>query len=182
MNYDIRSELSSFIDETELTDPTAISAAFVTKVPAKELRSALEWALREKVRQTLSQRRAANPILTKDPVVINSDGSVRTRRPASQLNSSASVKAASIRERHQKWLRDLVHVDGVNQYKPLGECTYADLMFAAESRRQSAADNLAKAERFEEIAKLVKRKRVKTVADLSENDLLTFVEAEEKAS
>lgn len=147
MTYDLRAAVLEVLDTSDLADLGDIAAKVAENIPARELRAALAESLRIYVQQINTQRRMSNPILHSD-----------------RVQSARSAKVAGIRDRHAAWLRDLIHVDG--GHKPLGECTYEDLMFAAEERRVKARQNATQADRFEEIAKLLQAHSVETVAEL----------------
>ena|ERR1051326_1552073 len=149
--YDLRTAVFDVLDTSDLTDFQAIAAKVAENVPARQLRAALGECLVSYVRMTCSQRRMANPVL-------------HTAR------SARSPKVAAIRDAHAKWLRELISVEGGQKF--LGECTYEDLMFAAEKRRKHAAVTVAQAQRFEEIAALLHEHQVETVAELPPSALM----------
>lgn len=152
MTYSLRDAVFNVLDTSDLTDFAEIAAKVAENVPAKELRTALGECLVSYVRMTCSQRRMANPILH------------------TGQQSARSPKVAAIRDAHAAWLRELIAVDGGQKF--LGECTYMDLMFAAEKRRKHAAETAAQARRFEEIAALLQEHAVETVAELPPSALL----------
>ena len=151
-HFDLRVAVAEVLDGSGLTSLDEIAAKVAANVPSKDLRAALALALRPYVRELVGRRRMANPVL--HPGV--------TR--AEIERSARSPKVAAIRAQHAAWLRDLVHVEG--GYKPLGECDYDDLMFAATERRELAVRNVRQAERLEQIAELLHEHDVETVADL----------------
>lgn len=153
MSYDLRKTVRDFLDETDLTDFKEMAAELSARVPAKQLRDALAQALPHLLATVNQQRRMNNPVLA-----------------GTAAAPVRSAKVAGIAAMHAAALRVLVHVgDGHN--KQLGDCTYEDLMFAAEERREHARKNLAKADQFEALAERMHAAGVARVADLPSGDL-----------
>lgn len=153
MSYELRKVVRDFLDETDLTDFKEMAAELAARVPAKSLRDALAESLPHLLATVNQQRRMNNPVLAGE-----------TPAPV------RSAKVAGIAAMHAAALRDLIHVGaGVN--KQLGDCTYEDLMFAAEERREHARRNAAKAAQFETLADRLRANGVDRVADLPAADL-----------
>lgn len=149
--FNLREAVESVLESGELASPEAVAAQVVSNLGARQVRAALEQALPGFVRTQMQNRRASNTIL------------------AGSANAPArSSKVAGIRDAWANALRDRVHVDG--GWKLLGECSYADLMFAAQERRSHAARNLAKADQFESLAARLESAGAATVADLPRGD------------
>ena len=86
-------------------------------------------------------------------------------RSGPQPASVPSKKVAAIREAHEAWLRERISVaPGV--YKMMGDCTAADLRYAAEKRRELAAANMVRAEQYDALADDMERNGAATVRDL----------------
>lgn len=146
--FNLRATVEDFLDVSDITDFRVISAELAKAIPARHLRAALAEALVRYVATVNQQRRSANPLLD--------GGAARPTR---------SAKVAGIAAWHQRMLRDLVHV-GHSVNKRLGDCTYEDLMFAAEERREIARQTVAKADRYEWLAKQLHANNVDRVAEL----------------
>ena len=119
-------------------------------------------ALRETLPMYLRSRMALNRNLPSAETVADPYLDTKPRK-SSQKNSAHSSATKAIRE----WWLDKVEVhvsDG--GYLKIGECTFDDLMFAAQERRNRALDMANAAERFETVAKAVKDAGVATVAEL----------------
>ena len=151
MTYDLRDAVNAVLD-SGLTDYADIAAKVAENVPSREVRFCLAEALRSYVREQMSHRRAVNPVLKP------------ATSPSSPTSSARSPKRDAIRAQHARFLLDLVHVQDGN--KPLGKCTYQDLMFAAEERRQMASANTAMANRYQQITELLRSHDVTTVEEL----------------
>lgn len=95
--------------------------------------------------------------------------------------ASRSAKVAAIRAAHARFLRLRVNV-GRNEDRFMGDCTYDDLRYAAENRRQKAAETIAAAEQYEALAALVKRHKAPTVSALPAAVLDKFLSFERAAA
>jgi hypothetical protein len=155
-NFDLRAAVAKVLDTSDLAEPDEIASKVAENVAARDLRSALALALVPYVRIQMDNSRRSN-------VILNGDSDVQRKQ------SARSPKVAAIRDAWAAALRDRVHVsDG---WKLLGDCTYEDLLFAAEERREKARQNVARAERFEWLAERLQANGVARVADLPKNDL-----------
>jgi hypothetical protein len=163
VTFDLRKTVNDFLDATDLTDFREMAAALTKSLPARELRPALTEALAGYIANANHHRRSHN-------VILCADAAPRTAQPVTR-----SPKVAAIAAWHQRALRDLVHV-GKGDNKPLGDCTYDDLMFAATERREIARLTTVKADRYEWLAKQLHAHNVDRVADLP-SDVLTDMEA-----
>lgn len=154
MSYELRKVAREYLAGTDLTDFKEMAAELAARIPSKHLRDALAESLPHLLATINQQRRMNNPILA----------------DASAPPPVRSAKVAGIAAMHDAALRDLVHV-GQGQNKQLGDCTYEDLMFAAEERREKARQNAAKAAEYEALAERVQSAGVARVADLPPADL-----------
>lgn len=146
--FDIREAVRSVIDETDLTAPEDIAAKVAESVPARQLRPVLADVLRDYVRLELGRERRHNEL----PL------------------PGRSAKRAAIAEYGQRWLRDRVSV--ANEWKMVGDCTQDDCLAVAAERRENARRNEAMAELWEARAALLKRHRVRRLADLPADALV----------
>lgn len=97
----------------------------------------------------------------------------RSAREKPTANRSAKVIAF---QRLARVLAAQVCV-GPRQYKTLGDCTYDDLIYAAEKRREHASYVVAEAEGFERWAELVKENGAATVGAIRKPVLTAFVDS-----
>lgn len=88
-------------------------------------------------------------------------------------SSARSAKVAAYRE-HAQFLRLTVSV-GAGETRWMRDCTYEDLIHAANLRRRKAAQTLAAAERFEALAALLQHHRAATVGALKPAVLEAFL-------
>lgn len=89
----------------------------------------------------------------------------RGAKPApTQAKPAKSAKVAAYRE-YGRFLRIQVAI-GKNEYRWMGDCSYEDLIAAAERRRSHAAQTIAAAEQYEKLAELVRANNVPTVSKL----------------
>lgn len=149
MSYELRKIVCQVLDTTSITDPAEVALKVAEVVPAKELRAALAEALAHYVATVNQQRRMGNPIL-------------RGEEPSKPVRSQ---KVAGIAAWHAAALADRVSVAG-GGWKVLGDCTYEDLMFNAEMRRDLARRNAVKADQYEALARRLVVLGVETVAQL----------------
>lgn len=98
------------------------------------------------------------------PFVQTVNAESRMRRPGPAPKPNRSRKVEAIREAHQKFLHERVHVGGV--YKFRAELTVDDCLFAARERRELAEQNIARAVEFEAFAKALADSGVDTVGQL----------------
>lgn len=78
-----------------------------------------------------------------------------------------SGRLAAIRDRHAAWKRARYVIDGT--WKMLADCTVDDVLALAAQRRDVAARNTAEAERFDQLARVMKDAGAVTVADLDDD-------------
>lgn len=139
------------IDETSLVDPGEIAEAVAARLHARDLRDAVDVMLRDYVRVFLHSYRPPVP----DEIV-----------PSGRSQKGELIRAGLWRAT----LGMRVHV-GEQTWRLLGECSVADLKFAAEQRRDKARENEARSRIFDGIAALVESHDVATVADLPDDVL-----------
>lgn len=140
----LRHLVRDVLDSTSEADPGVLAGLVLATIPRGKTREALAQTLRIYVRQVITESRSVNATVT--PI-------------------SPSVKVAAIRDGWQQRLGDRVHV-GESHWKLLRDCTYEDLLSAAEERRQLADQNQARARMFDAWARLLTDHNVKTFGDL----------------
>jgi len=152
------------IDGTDLASPAEIAEHIVNTLDPHQLRAALRQALPTYVRAVVAHERTKTRLGGMLPPVTGSG-------PTGPPNTSAKVRA--IRNAAPGWkqaLHDRIHVGGGN-WKLLGDCTYDDLLFAANERRAYAKRNSEAADRFDRLAALLHRVGARSVAALPEDEL-----------
>ena len=108
-----------------IPDPSQLADEVYRRLPESDRDAALQQSLRQFVRQVMSEERMQTHI-------------------GSPAGPGTSAKVQGIRDHWQKALRNSLNV-GEGVWKFLGDCTAADLMFAADQRREQASRNRAKA-------------------------------------
>lgn len=151
-DFVLRQVVREVLDTSLLSDPRELAVEVFTRIGATQRAEALQQALTVVVRQVISEQRHVTHIA--DPT--------RVQRPTT---SSGPTRAGMVREWWQRSLRDRIHV-GQSNWKPLGDCTYDDIVFAAEERREQASRNNAKARQYQFLAGLLTDHDVKRVRDL----------------
>lgn len=151
MSFDLRQLVEDVLTDTSLNDPRELAAEVLKRTPAKSVRDAYAVALVDFVRHASINETRHNPILNGKPPRVASAG--------------YSHKRAAIRDAYARALQDRVFVEP-DTWKPLGECTFDDLMGAAVRRRELAEHNIEAAQRYERLAKLLEYHEAATVADL----------------
>lgn len=184
-DFSLRHLIREVLDTTTMNDPHAIAPEVLRRVDASDLRAALGECLPALVREVIRgsrnggflsspPQRSTPPRLTlhKDP-----DAEVMSEHPGSGPMASVgrtstkkpgrSAKVAAIRASGPKWLTDRINTAAdPREWKRVGDCSFADLMFAAGQRRDQAARTSAAAERLESLAELVRANGVERVRDL----------------
>jgi hypothetical protein len=155
-DFNLHQVVADVLDGSDLASPEEIAARVAENVGSKQLRAALAQSLPHYVSRVIQNRRASNVILNPNAV----QGPV--------ANSGRSAKVMGIRNAWARALADRLHVaDG---YKLLGECTYNDLMFAAEERRDHARRNSVKADQYAAVAKRLTELGLTKVSELPTGD------------
>ena len=149
--FDLRRLVEAVLTDASLNDPRQVAAAVYSRTLAEDMPAGYAVALVDYVRNIALGQTRANPIL-------------RGAAPR------GSARVAAIRDWYARALCDRVFV-APHTWKPLGECTFDDLMSAAARRWLLAGQNMAAAERYERLAKLVEYHGVDTVADLPQGTI-----------
>lgn len=154
-DFSLRRAVRAVLDETDETDPGIIGGLAIDGLTRKDRDAALAEAMRPFVRQIISEVRIANR------------ASSRARGDnAGARNAALSAKVAAVREDHwQRRLRDRLHVGG-GKHKMIADCTYDDLIAAADERQDLAERNSAWAREYRVMASAVLDAGVATFGDL----------------
>lgn len=151
-------------DELKLTDPREIAEAVANATPEEDLRTWYAKSLIDTVRSTMSLERhtAMRNFRENDfePEPKPQSRAVKGRRPIAK-----SKKLSQRRDWWAELLDTKIHT-GESIWKRLGECSAADLKAAAAERFEQAAQVQQTGQTYEDLAKLMTKKRAKTVADL----------------
>lgn len=117
-------------------DPREIAAKFLAEVEDAELRDVLGEVLPEYVRQLMKSGRHG----------------AMSAPPA----AGRSSKVDAVRTWHERLMAQPIDVSGgKGRWKSLRDCTRDELLAVAQHRRQVAAKNLATADRYEALAKVL---------------------------
>lgn len=143
--FDLRALIDEVLAEGELYEPHDIAAEVAKRTPRQALRDAYVLVLADYVRIHAQVSTRHNPLLN--------GGSARSR-PSSKTGLG------------DWWARQMADLVYADEWKPLGECTFDDLMVAAARRRELARQNAEAADRYEVLAKLLKDHDADTVRDL----------------
>jgi len=163
-NFNLGQVVTDALESTDLASPDEIAEYVAANVGSRQLRAALAQALPQYVATVIQRRRSSNMIL--DPSMAPKVDEAPEVKPGKQ--PFRSLRVTAIRDAWAKALADRVHVDG--SYKLFGECTYDDLVFAAEERQEHARRNAAKAEQYRAVADRLKRLGLETVSELPQGD------------
>ena len=131
-------------------NPPAAAEKLLADLSTKERLALLAEILPSYIRMTYSnQRRSAQ----------SSVGGYSLEPPGTlgTLSSPYAVgtpKSARVRDSYADWLGSMLHC-GKGVWKPLRDCTKADLLFAADERLAKAAQNAATAVLYQSLAEVV---------------------------
>lgn len=146
--YSLPDAVREVLDTTSLADPDDVAAKVAENVPSNKLRTVVRVLLPAYVREHMRAQRASNPVIS----------------DAHRTRSARSSKVAAIRAEHERCLRDRVFTDA--GWKLLGECTYENLVYAANARREDAERNMARAAQYDALAAALQEHGVATVGEL----------------
>lgn len=165
-DFNLTQVVADVLDGTDLASPDEIAAEVVANLSSRQLRAALAQALPLFVARAIQYRRSSNVIL--DPTQARAAEGTASVEVVGGKQSARSLKVSGIRDAWARALADRVHIDG--GYKLFGDCTYDDLVFAAEERREHARRNAAKAKQYLAVADRLKKLGVETVSELPQGD------------
>ena len=149
--FNLRNTILQVLAESDATEPGDVADLVLRRIKPKDYRAALAQCLRQVVRQTISADRMSKP----EPTLEESGGCATPSR---------SWKVAGIRSEWRAFMCDRVNVG--DSWKFLGDCTVVDLMVLVECRRDLATRNLARADQYEALAKLLADHGVDHVSEL----------------
>lgn len=141
--FDLTGVIRQILEETDLSDPTAITRELITRIPPEALRDVLETVMPAYVRNRISAERAV------------------TSPAAARRMMVRSSKVGGINEWWRRALDDRVAVRG--DYKRLGDCTRRDLDYLAENLRERAEAMTRKAQRYEALRDKLPADRPETI-------------------
>lgn len=171
-------DLRAYIDqalETGLVDIAELAVKVRQSTPPEVLEAHMLSFLRAEIRDHMSRRRGANPIIHGQ--VAQAKLAARQVRAATGT-APVSVKRARMRdlfaEDRARFLRDTIWT-GEHRLM-LGQATAVDLIAAAEFARGQAARNMVTATRYDEIAAVLREHGVNRVEQLPDNVLKRLME------
>ena len=95
---------------------------------------------------------------------------VHSRMGNTNINNTGKSRSDRIRDHYAQFMKNPLR--GPDGWKPLGECTFEDLMYASETRRRQAELNIREADKYERLADTLTTNGVKTVDQLSVEKLI----------
>jgi hypothetical protein len=161
--FDLRALVREVCDSHPSPDPTMLAKEVNQRIGEDDRDVALEQALMTVVMHTVSRsRHSASP--------------GGQWAPETQMRFAAggfpSHKVASIREAWRRVLHDRISVGPEpDAWKFLGDCTVADLSYAAALREEHARRTAARAAQYRRLAALLTEHGVTTVGQLPESVL-----------
>lgn len=162
--YDLSTVVDQMLRTNPGVDPRVLAEKIVAQIPGRDLRSVLMLLMPRFVDDRRRLNLSRNPIVGGHPEKGNWSGKKDTAQQAARLRSARSHKSALIRESFQRWLDDNININGA--YKRLGDCTYDDLMAAAELRSTQSRALAKKADDYRHVAHEVKKANVAIVDEL----------------
>lgn len=179
-DFSLRHLVREVLAASTMNDPHALAGEVLRRIPEDDYKTALQQCLSNLVREEIrSQRNGGFPtpptpqgrrltLHTNEEVP-----QVMTEHPGGRpvsvrpVKPGRSAKVAAIRASGPKWLTDRINTAAdPREWKRVGDCSFADLMFAAGQRRDQAARTSAAAERLERLAELLRAHGVERVRDL----------------
>lgn len=167
--FNLRALIREVAADSKAADPGAVAEEVARRISAKQLRAAFLEMLRPFVVQTLSQHR----LITVPPQHHEAPRHSTPQPPASSGRpGTRSWKRDGVRDHWAKVLQERVHVGvGPTDWKFLGDCDADDCLFISAERRRLAEANLAAAQKFDALAKLLTKHKVQTVRELPRDAL-----------
>jgi hypothetical protein len=156
-DFHLRHLVRDVLATSTLTTPKDIAEEVRRRIKPGQRDQALAQCLPEYVREEVTRQRTITTGATE-----RSGAGGEVARPGGRARSA---KVAAVRGYWQSQLRQRIHI-GRGEWRMLGDCTFTDLMYAAQERRQHAERNLAAAEEFERYAQAVQAHRVERLRDL----------------
>jgi hypothetical protein len=161
----VRVIIGRILDETTLNDPREIAEKAAAMIPPAEQFRILVDALVGDVRTVMTVRRnaALSNAFKPEPAGPVVGGSIQVSPKRNDYRPSKKV--AGIRDWWADLLRERVHV-GDQVWLPLGQCGVRELEFAERTRRDKAAQEVARAKQYMRLRELLDAHGVDTVAEL----------------
>lgn len=174
--FDLNALIEQAVMESNAADPRDLAVIVLQRIPEECAQAVLAAVLPRYVQDRLAKRRSVNRILGWSPQ--ERHGAASGGHPAfarSKANPAIgrSRKVAGIREQWKAALRDSVHA-AKDSWLMLGDCDYEALIFAATERQENAERNLAKAQRYRDLAGRLEKHGVATVKQLPDSVLRGF--------
>lgn len=149
--FDLRALTMAAAEDLDTPDPVALAALVLTRIKPAQNRAALQQALATYCQQFVSRERMHNRLA-----------------PAPAITAADTPNSWYVTGCREGWKRALRNqVRGPEGFKSLADCTREDLLYAASSRRTTAARYADLAESYEALADLLARhKKAVKVGDL----------------
>lgn len=197
-DFNLRRLVRDVLATSPLTDPHALADEVLSQIDEADLRPALGQVLASMVREEIRASRNgglpptfSRPSTTSPPPASGPRLTLHTQRDVTQTlteqpggytvslpkprqgaRPARSAKVAAIRAAAPKWLSERLNTGTEpGDYKRIGDCTFEDLMFAVEQRREQVVRTAAAADWYERLAELVRTHGVELVRDLPESVL-----------
>lgn len=159
-DFNLRQLVRDVLTSSTMADPRDLAAEVFHRIDPADYSAGLTQCLPDIVREQIRMsRNAVTPAaLAELPSIV---------REAPRRLPARSAKVEGIRDWWKERLRERLSV-GPNaaDWRMLGDCSAADLDFAAADRRTIAAKTLAKAAEYAELAEAVRVAGVERVRDL----------------
>lgn len=145
MSESLITRVRSVLEEIDSVDPREIAREVAAATSEEELREFYATSLIGTVRSVIREH--------------------RNRAITNALSSARSAKLSQRRDWWAEMCAARIHV-GASKWMQLGDCTAAELQFAASERRTDAERELKRAEAYDQLRSLLRSHRVKTVSEL----------------
>lgn len=179
-DFNLRRIVREVLAASTMNDPHALAGEVLRRIPKDDYKAALQQCLANMVREEIRSHRNGGfptpPAPQERRLTLHTNAEspqVMTEHPggrpasARPVKPGRSAKVAAIRASGPKWLTDRINTAAdPREWKRVGDCGFAELMFAAGQRRDQAARTSAAAEKYERLAELVRAHGVKRVRDL----------------
>lgn len=154
----IRERIFEILDTSALSEPTDIAEKVIGDLGPRELRAALAEVMPEYVRYVERNHRSSAPAAA-SPISDDSGASDEAEAHTTRAPGSSRWRILAGRYR------------GVEERKPLRDCTRDDVLAIVAQHRHQAATNTAAAERFGALHQLMVDRGAATVGELPEAEV-----------
>jgi hypothetical protein len=180
-DFNLRQLVRDVLAASSSTDPHQIADEVLDAIEPENYRTALAEVLPVFVRELNRVNRNGMPTLPQAPATSTLTAprtlkAVAASTPALQEKPATaaparpivrSAKVAAYQDMGLRWLDTRLNTGSdPREWKRIGDCTFADLMFAAHDRREQARKTLAKAQQYQNLAELLQFHNVQRVRDL----------------